>query len=53
MMKKRRMKPNPHESGYHSREHDEDPTCHAINDRDTQACEPVDYGVEQDTANEP
>ena len=39
---KRRMKANPHEKGYHSREHDEDPTCHAINERDKQACEPVD-----------
>ena len=40
---KRRMKPNPdkRETGYHSREHDEDPTCHKTHEGDT-PCEPVE-----------
>jgi hypothetical protein len=40
---KRRMKPNPdpREKGYHSREHDEDPTCHKTHEGDT-PCEPVE-----------
>jgi hypothetical protein len=39
----RRMKPNSdkRETGYHAREHDEDPTCHRTHDGDT-PCEPVD-----------
>ena len=32
---------DPREIGYHSREHDEDPTCHRTNDTDT-PCEPVE-----------
>ena len=39
---KRRMKPNPHEAeGYHSREHDEDVTCHETHFGNT-PCEPVE-----------
>ncbi len=40
---KRRMKPNPdkRETGYHSHEHDEDPTCHKTHEGDT-PCEPVE-----------
>jgi len=38
---KQRMKPNLKEKdGYHSREHDEDPTCHKTHGGDT-PCEPV------------
>jgi hypothetical protein len=45
---KRRMKPNAdkRETGYHSHEHDEDPTCHKTHEGDT-PCEPV----ESDTPN--
>ena len=45
---KRRMKPNAdkRETGYHSREHDEYPTCHKTHEGDT-PCEPV----ESDTPN--
>ena len=44
--RKLRMKPNALEVktnpyGYHAKEHDEDPTCHAINGRDETACIPV------------
>ena len=40
--RKRRMKPNPHEAeGYHSREHDEDVTCHETYFGNT-PCEPVE-----------
>ena len=37
-----RMQKNPdsRETGYHSREHDEDPTCHATGPNDT-PCVPV------------
>jgi hypothetical protein len=40
---KRRMKANAdkRETGYHSREHDEDPTCHKTHEGDT-PCEPVE-----------
>jgi len=39
---KQRMKPNPQEkTGYHSVEHDEDPTCHKTHEGDT-PCEPID-----------
>ena len=47
---KRRMKANAdkRETGYHSREHDEDPTCHKTHEGDT-PCEPV----ESDAPNSP
>lgn len=34
-MMTQRMQPNPGEYGYHSREHDEDPTCHTTHEGDT------------------
>jgi len=44
------MKPNidPRETGYHSHEHDEDPTCHKTHNGDT-PCEPVETVMDEST----